>query len=225
MKLDILAFGAHPDDVEICAGGFLSKMEKFGYKTGVIDFTRGENGTYGTPEQRKKESIKASGILRLSARETLDMGDAKVADNEENRVILAEKIRFYKPNLLLLPYWQDQHPDHVTASILGEKAAFYAGLKNLKIPLPPHKIKTVFFYQLHEYISPDFIVDISDEFTVKMKAVKAYHSQFGMKERKDFLERLETKAKFCGSLVKTKFGEPFISKAPLKLSDPFKILC
>ena len=129
----------------------------------------------------------------------------------------------YKPTLLLLPYWQDKHPDHVTTSILGEKASFYAGLKKLECPLPPHKIETVFFYQLHEFVSPSFIVDISDEFAIKMRSVKAYHSQFGIKERRYFLKKLEIKAKFCGSLIKTQFGEPFISKVPLKISDPLKI--
>ncbi|MEW6088615.1 MAG: bacillithiol biosynthesis deacetylase BshB1 [bacterium] len=223
MQLDILAFGAHPDDVEICAGGFLYKMKTLGYKTGVIDLTRGENGTYGTPKQRKKESARASGILKLNIRETLDMGDAKVSDCEENRVILAEKIRFYKPRILLLPYWHDAHPDHVTTSILGEKACFYAKLKNLHIPLSPYKVEIVFFYQLHEFVSPSFIVDISSEFPVKMNAIKAYRSQFGIKERKVFLEKIETKSKFCGHLVQTRYGEPFISKVPLKISDPLTL--
>ncbi|MFH1287239.1 MAG: bacillithiol biosynthesis deacetylase BshB1 [bacterium] len=223
MKLDVLAIAAHPDDIEMCAGGFLFKMWKFGYKTGVIDLTKGEAGTFGTPEQRKKESIKASAILRLSARETLDMGDTKIFNSENNGIVLAEKIRKYRPKALLLPYWQDQHPDHITTSMLGEKARFYAGLKNLKIPLSPHKIKMVFYYQLHEFVTPNFIVDISDEFAVKMKAVKAYRSQFETKERKNFLKKIETKSQFCGSLIQTQYGEPFISKVPLKIHDPLKM--
>ncbi|MGH9704823.1 MAG: PIG-L family deacetylase, partial [Candidatus Acidiferrales bacterium] len=134
MKLDLLAIAAHPDDVELTCGGTLIKMAQKGYKTGVLDLTRGEMGTRGTPDTRRKEAAAAAKILGLRHRENLGLPDAGVENSHDNKLLLAARIRELQPHTVILPFWEGRHPDHYTTARLGFEGCFLAGLKKLPIP-------------------------------------------------------------------------------------------
>ena len=130
MKVDLLAIAAHPDDVELTSGGTLLKMAAAGYRTGILDLTRGETGTRGTPETRLKEAARAAKIMRVAVRRNLGLPDAHLEMREDYKMAIAEVIRELQPRTVILPYWEGRHPDHYTAAQLGFEACFVAGLKN-----------------------------------------------------------------------------------------------
>lgn len=232
MQLDILAFGAHPDDVELCVGGILIKASMAGQKVGVVDLTQGELGSRGDEETRDKEAQKAKEILGIKIRENLDLGDGKLYDNYQNRLIVANIIRKYKPKVILAPFEKDRHPDHVAASTIIEKANFDARLKKLKSEYPPHAIQHILFYLAHEYYHPTIIVDITEVFPEKMEAIKAYNSQFyapisgnectpiGIS---NYIFHIESRSRFYGSLINANHGEPLISKYPIKVDNLMRL--
>src|SRR5271156_6151372 len=127
MKVDLLAIAAHPDDVELTSGGTLLKMAAAGYRTGVLDLTRGETGTRGTPETRAKEATRAAKIMRVAVRRNLGLPDAHLEMREDYKMAIAEVIRELQPRTVILPYWEGRHPDHYTAAQLGFEACFVAG--------------------------------------------------------------------------------------------------
>jgi bacillithiol biosynthesis deacetylase BshB1 len=228
MELDILAFGAHPDDIELCVGGIIIKATKAGYRVGVIDLTRGELGSRGDQEIRGREAKEAMKILGLKIRENLDLGDAKLEENYENRMKVAKIIRKYRPKLIIAPFEKDKHPDHMAASKIVEKANFDARLKKLKLGIKPHSPTYIFYYLAHEYHPPTFIVDISEVFSLKMKAIKSYHSQFYAPVDKkeytpigisNYIFHIESRSRFYGSLIDVDYGEALISKYPLKIKE------
>ncbi len=230
--LDALAFGAHPDDIELTCAGTLLKLSALGYKTGVIALTRGELGTRGTPEIRQQEFEAAAKILGLSVHKMLDLSDGDIAVNMETKLNVIREIRIYQPRIVLAPYWVVRHPDHGHTSQLVREAAFYAGLKKIDTGQKPHRPNKVIYYAERFEFQPSFIVDISDYHERKVQAIQAYQSQFHNPEkhkygeeetnvsRPEFLEAIITRDKQYGSYIGAKYGEPFLVREPMRLDDP-----
>ena len=187
--LDVLALAAHRDDVEQTCGGTLLKMAQRGQRTGILDLTQGEMGTRGTADERAHEAQEAARLLKVSFRQALDIPDGKVENTWENRIKIARVIREQRPRVLILPYWQGRHPDHYTASLLGYEAAFVAGLKKLGITpgshsaqaisdLPAHRPFKIIYASLYYDTRPTFVVDITEQFEIRLQALLAYRSQY-----------------------------------------------
>jgi bacillithiol biosynthesis deacetylase BshB1 len=231
MYLDVIIFASHPDDAELSMGGTIAKLTKNNLKVGIIDFTRGELGTRGTPEIRQKEAAKASIILKIEIRENLLIPDGNIQINQENLIKVITTIRKYKPKIIFAPYFNDRHPDHIDASLLAKRAMFQSGLKQIKtfdknVPQDSYRPLHLYYYMQTYTFEPSFIVDISDSFEIKMKAVKAYSSQFynpKSKEpetfvsRPDFIRYLESRALFYGFQIGKSYGEPFFCEEKTEL--------
>jgi len=231
VPLDILAIAAHRDDVEQTCGGTLLKMAQRGYRTGILDLTRGEMGTRGTAEDREREAAEAARILCVSWRQALDIPDGRVENTWESRLKVAHVIRERQPRVVILPYWKGRHPDHYTASVLGYEACFLAGLAKLdtgaaRAPSPadfgasPHRPFKIVYATLYYDIRPTFVVDISDQFEARFQSLMAYKSQFSDQEAgKDLFpaqanirSRIEAMARFYGMLGGVTHAEPFFQK-------------
>lgn len=182
-KIDVLAFAAHPDDVELSAAGTLMIHSDKGYRTGIVDLTEGQLGTRGTSETRSEESTVASGILGLSVRVNLHMEDGFFENNKENRLKIIEQIRRLRPEIVLANAVNDRHPDHGRAAHLVAEAAYYAGLKKIETFWDGEKQeawrpKALYHYIQDYYIEPDFVVNVSSAYSRKIDAIKAYKTQF-----------------------------------------------
>ena len=226
MALDVLAIAAHPDDVEQTCGGTLIRMAEAGYRTGVLDLTAGDMGTRGTPEERIAESEAAAKHLRLDWRGNLRMPDARLENNIAARMTLAVKIREVKPRVVILPYWEGRHPDHYRACEMGYEACFLAGLKKLDEYSEPHRPFKILYSGLYTNIKPSFVVDISAQFERRMAALLSYTSQYGSADaaglfpnEQEIRERLGAIARFYGNLIGVRYGEPFIVKEAMEISD------
>jgi len=183
LKLDILAFAAHPDDVELSASGTLMRYVAEGKKVGIIDLTEGELGTRGTVETRYEEAADASKIMGLSARENLRMPDGFFEDNAENKRLIIEQIRKYQPEIVLANSISDRHPDHGRAGKLVEDACFLAGLRKIETSLEgqeqlPHRPRLVAHYIQDFYLEPSFVIDVTDYVDRKIEVIKAFKTQF-----------------------------------------------
>lgn len=230
MNLDAMFFGAHPDDIELSCGGTLYNIVTGGKKAAIIDLTEGELGTRGSVELRYKESAEAAKILGAEFRRNLQIPDGNIIASPENRLNIIRLIREYKPKIIFAPYAGDRHPDHIHASGLITEAAFYSGLDKIKSELnnknqDAYRPRRVYYYMQTYTFEPSFIVDITDSFEAKMKAVKSYKSQFYNPENsepetfisdKKFLEYIEARAKFYGFYIGAKYGEPFFTKEKIK---------
>ena len=237
MKLDILAFAAHPDDVELGCSGTLIKHQNLGLKIGVIDLTKGELGTRGNAALRAVESNKASQILKLTARENLGFADGFFKNDEEHLIPIIQKIRKYNPDIILANAIEDRHPDHGRAAKLVADACFYAGLIKIKtfddngVAQQVWRPKTLYHYIQYNYIKPDFVIDISDEMDTKIEAVMAYSSQFFDPNSSEpetpisslaFLDSLKERAKDLGRMINVNYAEGFTAARLVgvnKLSD------
>lgn len=228
MHVDVLAFAAHPDDIELACSGLLVKLKTDGYTVGVVDLTQGEMGTRGSKEIRKQEAAEAAKILNLDIRDNAGLEDSDIKADKKSKHIVIDKIRLYKPKIILCPYWDDRHPDHENASVLVQEASFLAGLSKIETKEDAHRPKTIIFYFQHKVVSPSFIVDISNEFETKMKAVKAYKSQFYDENSKEqetlissssFLEFIEARAKYFGHRIGAQYAEPFLVKSAIKVNN------
>lgn len=182
-KIDILAFGAHPDDVECAAAGVLAKHIKMGKLVAIVDLTAGELGSFGTPERRKTEAEAAAKVLGIQAREQLGLLDGGIENNEESRRKIIQIIRKYQPDIVLCNALHDRHPDHANAAKLVADACFLSGLTMKKtfdedIPQKSWRPKAVYHYIQDYFIEPDFVIDISRQMDVKLQAIRAYKSQF-----------------------------------------------
>jgi bacillithiol biosynthesis deacetylase BshB1 len=225
MKLDVLAFGAHPDDVELGAGGILAVHGAAGKKVGIIDLTRGELGTRGTPEIRNEESKEAARILGCVIRENLAFPDGIIPTNHEAQIKVAEVLRKYQPEVVLMNAPTDRHPDHGRASQLVEEACFLSGLHKLLVAeefkdFQPWRPKQMYKYLQFYNLEPNLIVDISSGFQVKMASVLAHKSQFYDSQStepdtviasKDFLDSVAARAMDWGRVIGVKYAEPLIS--------------
>jgi bacillithiol biosynthesis deacetylase BshB1 len=183
MKLDILAFAAHPDDVELSASGTLMRYVSEGKKVGIIDLTEGELGTRGTVETRYEEAADASKIMGLSARENLRMPDGFFEDNAENKRLIIEQIRKYQPEIVLANSISDRHPDHGRAGKLVEDACFLAGLRKIETSMEgqeqlPHRPRLVAHYIQDFYLEPSFVIDVTPFVERKIEVIKAFKTQF-----------------------------------------------
>lgn len=178
-RVDILAFGAHPDDVECAMAGTLYKHINLGKKVAIIDLSFGENGTYGSVFEREKEALEAAKILNISYREQQNIPDGNIENTEKNRLKVITLIRKYQPQIVFANAIKDYHPDHSKAAQLVKEAAFLSGLKKIVTPgYTKWRPKAVYHYIQDEFINPDFVVDISNEMDTKLKSIKAYTSQF-----------------------------------------------
>lgn len=229
MKIDVLAFGAHPDDVELaCSGTLLSLIHK-GLRVGIVDLTKGELGTRGTADTRKKEAKDASDIMGISIRENLDLGDGQFELNHSNKLEVIKMIRKYTPSIVLANAVSDRHIDHPRGAKLVEDAFFLSGLLKVETKVDGEKQdafrpKHLFNYIQHRHIQPDFVVDVTPFQAQKTKAILAYKTQFyseGSKGQetpissKRFLDFLEARAREMGESIGVEFGEGFTSQTPL----------
>lgn len=230
MKLDLLAIAAHPDDVELTCGGTLIKMAERGYKTGVLDLTRGEMGTRGTPETRAKEATAAAKVMRVAWRGNLDVPDSDVQPAREHKLALAQIIRQLRPRTVILPYWEGRHPDHYNGSVLAYEGCFLAGLKQLPIEGEAFRpFKVIYALSDSDHVKPSFAVDITRQFERRKKAILCYQSQFrprgSAKRSKVFLplDRLQQKmdlvARATGRLIGVEYAEPFLVKEVMQADD------
>lgn len=225
MKLDILVFGSHPDDAELGAGATIAKSIAQGKKVGVIDLTRGELGTRGTPEIREKEAKESSRILGLSIRENMEFQDGFFANDKVHQLALVRMIRKYRPDVVLANAVEDRHIDHARGSKLVSDACFLSGLVKVDTKLDgddqwqePWRPARVYHYIQWKNLEPDFVVDVSDFIDKKMEAIHAYTSQFYDPDSKDpetpissknFLESIRYRARDLGRLVGVEYAEGF----------------
>lgn len=230
MKLDSLVFGTHPDDVELFCAGTLLKLIKQNKKIGIIDLTEGELSTRGNLQIRRAETQRSTEILNISVRENALLEDGNLQNLPENRLRLIFFIRKFKPDIVLLPYGHDRHPDHVNASRLVTDACFYSGLTKIDDGQDAFRPRQLIYYYHHWVQEPTFVVDISDEFEAKISAIKAYQSQFFSPASKEpetfisdkaFLESIENRARYFGDQIGVKYGEPFHLRLPLKINNIF----
>ncbi|MCP2037499.1 bacillithiol biosynthesis deacetylase BshB1 [Chryseobacterium sp. HSC-36S06] len=233
MKVDILAIGAHPDDVELGCGGTLAKLISEGKKVAIVDLTQGELGTRGTNITRAEEAAEASQILGISARENLKMKDGFILNTEEYQMQVVKMIRKYQPEIVFANAIDDRHPDHAKASKLVSDACFLAGLVKIETELEGEnqqqwRPKQVFHYIQWKYVTPEFVVDISDFMEKKIEACLAYKTQFYDPNSnepmtpiatKDFLESLTYRAQDLGRLSGVDFAEGFTSEKLLAFKN------
>jgi bacillithiol biosynthesis deacetylase BshB1 len=226
MKLDILAFGVHPDDVELSCAGTLMVEIANGKQVGVIDLTRGELGTRGTAETRKEESAIAAKIMGVHVRENLGMRDGFFSNDEEHQLKVIRKIRQYQPEIVLCNAFADRHPDHGRSSKLVSDACFLSGLRKIETELDgimqeAWRPKYVFHYIQDRYAEPDFIFDISAVFDRKVESIKAYTTQFnspGLDEPQTYIstpayfDTLISRHKMFGKRIGVEYGEGYMTE-------------
>ncbi|MCF6271289.1 MAG: bacillithiol biosynthesis deacetylase BshB1 [Melioribacteraceae bacterium] len=237
MNLDILIFAAHPDDAELGMGGTIAKLTAEGKSVGIVDFTEAELSSNGTVESRKEEAKKASEILNIVVRENLKIRDGSVsieAKAEAASGVVGDAIKLlrkYKPRVVFAPYFNDRHPDHIGASKIVKEAVFFSGLKKIATELDGdrqqiHRPDKLYYYMQTYEFTPSFVVDISNYFDTKMKAVRAYKSQFFNPDEKGeltfisdpkFIKYLEARARNFGFQIRVEYGEPFFSEEAIEL--------
>ena len=224
---DVLAIAAHRDDVEQTCGGTLLVQQGLGWKTAILDLTRGESGTRGTAAEREAEADEAASVLKVSHREALDLPDGSVQSTLENRLKVASVIRRLRPRVVILPYWQGRHPDHYTAATLGYEACFAAGLTKLEVAGEPHRPYKILYASLYADVRPTFIVDISQHIETRLQALLAYRSQYGNQAQgaglfvpeEEIRERTFASARHYGMLAGVRYGEPFVQKEVALVED------
>lgn len=233
MKLDILAFGVHPDDVELSCSGVLLNEKKAGKKTGIIDLTEGELGTRGTVETRYQEAAEAARILQTDIRKNLQIADGFFENNRDTQLTVIRAIRQFQPEIVLCNAPSDRHPDHGRSAQLVSDAAFLSGLMKVATELdgqlqPAWRPKYVFNYIQDRYLQPDFVVDITDVFEAKLEAIKAYGTQFYQAgaggpqtyiSTPDFLDSVIYRHKMFGKMIGVKYAEGFISVKTIGLKN------
>jgi bacillithiol biosynthesis deacetylase BshB1 len=220
--MDILAIAAHRDDVEQTCGGTLLAMQAKGWTTGILDLTRGESGTRGTAAEREAEAIEAARILKVSAREALDLPDGNVQNTLENRLKIAAVLRRWRPRVVLLPYWQGRHPDHYTTATLGYEACFVSGLAKVDTGdgAAPHRPYKILYASLYADVRPTFAVDITPHMEERFQSLMAYRSQYATRAEggalfvpeEEIRERTFAMARHCGLLAGVRYAEPFVQK-------------
>ncbi|WP_337044359.1 bacillithiol biosynthesis deacetylase BshB1 [Emticicia sp. 17c] len=238
MKLDILVMAAHPDDAEMSCAGTMAIAVAKGKKVGIVDFTRGELGTRGTPEIRAAEAAAASQILSVSVRENMGFRDGFFKNDEEHQMKLISVIRKYQPEIVLANAVEDRHPDHGKGAALAVDACFLSGLRMIQTfdeagnAQPAWRPKFLYHYIQDRYIKPDFVVDISKYWDLKETSIRAYKSQFYDPNSKEpesyltspeFLDFLKARSQEMGHPIGAKFGEGFTKTRMLGVKDIFDL--
>ena len=238
IKLDILALAAHPDDVELSSAGTLIKAIQQGKKAGIVDFTRGELGTRGTPEIRMQEAQAAATIMGLSARENLGFRDGFFKNDEEHQLEVVKAIRKYQPEIVLANAIDDRHPDHGRASFLSKEACFLAGLAMIEtvvdgVKQAPWRPKAVYHYIQSIPHTPDFIVDVSSVWETKMNAIRAFKTQFhdpksGERETyissPRFMRMVDSRGIHYGHEIGVEYGEGFTVERAIGTDRIFNLI-
>lgn len=235
MKLDILAIGVHPDDVELGCSGTLIKEIKRGKKAGIVDLTQGELGTRGTIETRYAEAAEAARIIGVEVRENLRMRDGFFRNDEEHQLQLIRILRKYQPDVVIGNILQDRHPDHGRAGHLISDACFLSGLRRIETldesGKPQERWRPKYFLQYLQdwYHEPDFLIDISDVFEERMEAIKAYGTQFNSSSEQDgpqtyistpdFLDSVIARARMLGKRIGVKYAEGFVTEKKIGLQN------
>jgi bacillithiol biosynthesis deacetylase BshB1 len=234
-ELDALAIFSHPDDAELSVSGTLLRLKALGYRTGVLDMTRGEMGTRGTPKLRAREAVEASRVMKLDLRLNLGLPDGHIWLTEEARAAVVRVIRSHKPKVLLTTHWDDPHPDHANTCRIVRDAARLATMtrydeqaKQEPVPMP-----AIMHSLFSRHVVPSFIVDVSDFVEDKMAAIRAHASQFYRADSKEpatrisdpaFLVQIEDRMRYFGSLIGVAAGEPFYVREALNVDDPIALL-
>lgn len=238
MKLDILVLAAHPDDAELGCGGTIAKHVSLGHNVGVVDFTKGELGTRGTPHTRELEAEESARILGLSARENLGLKDGFFQNDKENQMAVIRAIRKYRPEIVLANAIYDRHPDHGKGSELAYDSCFLAGLAKIESSenseiQTPWRPKAVYHYIQSQLIEPDFVIDISEFWGKKMESVRAFRTQFYDPASKEpdtyisnpgFLKLLESRANEFGHAIGASYGEGFTSRRMIGANSLFDLI-
>lgn len=228
--VDILAIAAHRDDVEQTCGGTLLVQHSLGWRTGILDLTRGEAGTRGSSAERAAEAEAAASILKVVHREALDLPDGNVENTLSNRMKIAAVLRRLRPRVVILPYWQGRHPDHYTTATLGYEACFASGLSKLDLDPAhgaPHRPYKILYASLYSDVRPTFVVDITPHIETRLQALLAYRSQYGAQDagsklfvpEEDIRERMFSTARHYGLLAGVRYAEPFVQKEVSLASD------
>jgi bacillithiol biosynthesis deacetylase BshB1 len=237
MKLDILVIAAHPDDAELACSGTIAAHIAKGYKVGILDLTKGEMGTRGTPETRLKESSSASQILGLSMRENLGFRDVFFEDDEKHHLAIVKYIRKYQPEIVLANAVSDRHPDHGKGGLVASKACFISGLRKVSTLWDGNdqaawRPKFIYHYIQNNYIKPDFVVDVSAFWEKKMESIQAFKSQFYDPDSKEpesfisssgFLDFIEARGREFGHSINVKYGEGFTVERMIGIEDIFDL--
>jgi bacillithiol biosynthesis deacetylase BshB1 len=234
MKIDILAFGSHPDDVELSCAGVLLVEKNNGKKIGIIDLTQGELGTRGTAETRKMEAANSAQILQLDIRENLEMADGFFVNDKENQLRIIQILRKYQPEIIFTNAPHDRHPDHGKGAKLVSDAAFLSGLRKIEtkdkngLSQEPWRPKYVLQYIQDRFIQPNFVIDVTEVFEQKLESIKAFGTQFhnpNLNEPQtyistpDFLDSVIYRAKMMGRMIGVKYGEGFLSEKMIGLTS------
>ncbi len=227
-KVDVLAIAAHRDDLEITSGGLIAKFVDLGYTVGMLDLTAGEMGSRGDADTRLAEATAAAKVLGASVRANLGLPDAYLENNFETRAIMAQQIRDFAPQLIIIPHWQQRHPDHRVCSQLCFDASHYSGLKKAKLSGEPHRPRKILFSTYYESTPPSFAVDISAQFERKLESIRCYHSQFreGDKENKvfapgfDLFAYVRSNDGALGSKIRVQYAEGYVIREIVAIGDP-----
>jgi len=237
LKLDILILASHPDDAELGCGGTILKHIAAGFKVGVVDFTRGELGTRGTPTTREHEARESARILGLAVRDNLGLPDGFFQNTREHQLQLVQAIRKYQPDIVLANATHDRHPDHGRGSDLAFEASFISGLAKVETKgengkQEPWRPRALYHYIQSQFMKPDFVVDISDTWDKKLEAIRAYKTQFFDPSSKEpetyistpgFMKMLEARATEMGHAIGTKYGEGFVTRRWIGVKSLFDI--
>jgi bacillithiol biosynthesis deacetylase BshB1 len=223
--LDILIFGAHPDDAEIGMGATIYKHSKAGYKVGICDLTSAEMSSNGTVEIRKSEAAEAGRLLGLAQRSNLGLPDRGLRFEPEQIEAIVRELRRLRPKIVFAPYWQDRHPDHVMCGRLVDEAVFNAKLRNYLPELEPVTIEQSYYYFINDLHDAQIIVDVSADYEVKHMALKAYGTQFmtgsgtiATPINGEFLAHLEMRDRVSGHKLGCRYAESFATKRPVAVS-------
>ena len=227
--VDLLAIAAHRDDVELTCSGTLIKAAKQGYKTAIIDFTQGEMGSRGSAQIRAAEASKAAEIMGVQARENLNLPDGGVVNDLATRELVTRAIRRFRPKVVIAPAREGRHPDHHTTAQLVRDACFVAGLAKYAPDIPKHRPKKLIHCVTYreDLGKPSFVVDITDEFETKMKAIRCYASQFDdtmqagevFPNGEPLYDIVRHQAAHYGSLIRCQYGEPFFTMETMRVDD------